>query len=181
MESVFARVFSLTPKAARKELGDTFGEQLERWTHQAGVRVVDLATALGFERPHAYKLFRGALPFHAAWLYLLPPALLKLVLDDLAASIGHEVRPASDDALPRDYCHARDGADYIRELTDCLRERALNEADGQLDLAEIERELRELEEAEAALARRRAFLQRAKRERGGTIHSLVRRIVESPA
>lgn len=174
--SVFARVFSLTPKAARKELHQTFGEQLERWVHAAGVRPCDFADGIGFERTHVYKLFRGVLPVHAAWLYLFPPALLKVVLEDLAGSIGYELTPAASEELPHDYDHARDSVDYLRELTDLLRARAESEVDGELTVPEIDRELREIEEAELIVARRKTFLRRAKRDRGGLVLSIVERL-----
>lgn len=173
--SVFARVFSLTPEAARLELSKKFGEQLERWVHQADARPTDVARELGFKRTHLYKLFRGTLPFHASWLYLLPPAVLRRVLDDLAASIGYELRPAAADELPADYDHARDGCDYLRELTDCLRRRVENEADGELHAPEIDAELRDIEEARVLLARRETLLRAAKARGGGSVASIVDR------
>lgn len=175
-ESVFARVFSISPKAARQELQQTFGEQFERWVHAAGVRPTDLADSLGFERTHVYKLFRGALPIHASWLWIMPPALLKVVLTDLAGSIGYELRPASGEELPHDYDHALDGVAYLRELTDCLRVRAEHEADGRLSPHEIDVEIAEIEQAEKLLTRRKAFLRRAKLERGGIVLSIIERL-----
>jgi hypothetical protein len=175
-ESVFAHVFRLEPETASDELDRKFPEQLERWTHEVGVRPADLARAIGRKREKLYAIFRGAAPLRAQELYLLPPALLLVVLRDIASTLHHDVRPAAVDALPVDYDHGRDCARYVRELTDCLRQRAESEADGALDVAEIDAELRELDEASAAIETRRAFLERARAERGGLVRSIVDRL-----
>lgn len=176
IESVFAHVFRLEPVTASDELGAKFGEQLERWTHEAGVRPADFARAIGRKREKLYAIFGGKAPLRAQELWLTPPALLLLILRDLASSIGYDVQPAAEVDLGADYDHGRDCASYVRELTDCLRQRAESEADGALDVPEIDAEIEEIEEAMRVLVKRLAFLQRAKGERGGVVASIVDRI-----
>lgn len=147
MESVFARVFSLTPKAAREELRGTFGAQLERWTAAAGVRVCDLADAIGHDRPHVYKFFTGDRVFRAEMLWLLPPAVLKPILEDLAASIGYELRPQGER-------NPAAVASVLAESGDVLRTIGAALADGVIDASEaaaIRTELSEMREAAASL------------------------------
>lgn len=177
--SVFAHVFSLAPRAARVELTEKWGEQLERWVHRGGVTVADVARSLGYRREHLYSLFRGKTPFHAEWLYLLPPAVLKLILDDLASTIGYELRARSE--IPEEYDHGQSSADFVRELTDTLRVRSQNEADGQLTPKEILEELSELDEADKAITLRRTFLLHALEQRGGKILHLVDRFTAKGA
>jgi len=174
-QSVFAHVFSLHPRAARAELMERWGEQLSRWIAVSEVSVTDVAAALGQSRPSLYKLWGDSQkPFRAELLYLLPPALLRLVLEDLAASIGYQLAPVVE--APADYDHGQAHADYVRELTDLLRARAEHEADGHLSPQEAACELREIEQAERELACRKALLHLALRERGGVITVLVERL-----
>lgn len=174
--SVFARVFSLTRPAARKELRGTFGEHLERCVRAADLSVTEVADRLGIKRPNIYKIFRGDVPLHFVDAYLLPKAVLLPLLEDLAASVGHTVLPAELEDVPADYDHAESLGDYVRELHEAINARVTAEADGQLTVDEIDAMLVETADAREALRLHEHVLKKMRAERGGVITSLLSRI-----
>jgi hypothetical protein len=165
----------LSPRAARVEAEEAWGARLHAWIARSGTKVADVAHSLGMKRRELYYRFDGDRSFPAAWLALLPPAVQFEELRERVDALGYRLEPLAD--LPADYDHGADAAAYLSELTDCPRVRMASEADGTLTVAEVDRELREIEEARAALSRREAFLRHARRERGGVVARIVDRAV----
>lgn len=150
----------------RAEVG--FGKRLRALIAQAGVDVTKVAAHLAKRRPDLYELFDGEGHFRAAWIELLPVPVQRLFLEERAAALGFELRPAGDaDSHPR-ALH-----DVVRELTDVVRVVCDNEADGGLDAQEIERELREWEDVDRVRWARVAYLKRL--PRGGVTSLPARR------
>lgn len=161
-----ARVFSLVPEAFRKQTEAEFGARVERLIARAGVRVVDVARSLGLRDTKLYAAFRGTEHFRAAWLELLPPAVERLYLEERAAHHGCTLAPVGDAAGAGSRFHA-----LVVELGDVTRAAAEGEADGQLSVADCERELAEITQAKRALADREALLRRVASERGAPVRS----------
>lgn len=159
------RTFSLAPEAARKQSEVTFGERLEVLVHRAHAKPVDVARLLGFKKTtKLYAAFRGVFHFRAAWLECLPPAVERLYLDARAQHHAMRLAPIGDPESPQRTFHA-----LVRELGDVTRVASASEEDGTISVDEALAELREITEAETALADRKAYLHAVVRARGALV------------
>lgn len=166
MGRVGADLSSLDPKAARAQLEAEIGARLRGWIVRAEASFTDVAGALGMHRPELYDLMEGVRTLKAAWLYMLPPAVLRAALEDLASSIGYELRPVA--VLDDDHDDDRSAVRIVHEATDVIRSVTETQADRKIDRQEAIEELREIRELEHALARRRARLNQVVAE-GATV------------
>lgn len=158
MARVSADLSSLTPRAARAQLEDTIGVRLRGWIMRAEASFTDVAKALGMHRPELYELMEGERAPKLAWLALLPPKVLRAALEDLAAGIGYELRARAVLAPDHDAAHAATVA--VHEALDAIRSVTATQADGRIDREEAINELREWDELDEAMAKRRALLRR---------------------
>lgn len=172
-ETVAADPFSTTPRAARTQSEDTFGTRLRGWIVRSGATFTDVARMLAIRRERLYDILEGHRPFNGAWLPLLPPAVLRVALEDLAGGIGEQLSPR-----PELNCDRQDDrrqlADLVREAGDVLRVAAESQADGYLAVNECDEELREIQQLERVLAARKARLHQVRDERGAPVRSVPR-------
>lgn len=159
MRRVPADRSDLTPRAIRALVEDEFGARLEGWIRRAGVSVTDVADALGLQRPHLYDYMRGERSWKAAWLALLPAAVLREALAELAGSIGFELRPRAE--LDAEHDHARGGTALVQRACDAIRQVAETQADGRIDRAEALAELELFEDLERQISERKIVLRQA--------------------
>ncbi len=172
--SVAADPCSTTPRAARAQAEDTFGERLRAWIVRSGATFADVARALGIRRERLYDVMDGHRPFSGAWLPLLPPAVLRVALEDLAAPIGERLAPVAELDLEQ-HDDRRQLAELIHEATDVIRVGSEGQADGHLSVEDCDRELAEIEQLERVLAERKARLVQVRTERGAPVRMVPRR------
>ena len=165
---------SMTPRAARAQAEDTFGERLRGWIARSGAAFSDVGRVIGVPRNRLYETLDGDRPFHAAWVELLPPAVLRLLLEELAAGIGERLVPVGELDLDGHDDHQQ-LAELIHEATDVIRVGANGQADGYLSVEDCDLELEEITDLEAVLARRRARLVQVRADRGAPLRMVPRR------
>lgn len=141
---------SLDPKAQRKQLEAVSGARLRGWIMRAEVSFTECATRLGMNRPELYNLMEGVRGFKLAWLPLLPEAVQRVALEDLALGIGYELRPVAEAGSEAD------ALTLVHEALDTIRAVTGATSDGQIDAREAQQILSELAEVDAAAARVRA-------------------------
>jgi hypothetical protein len=156
-----------TPRVVRVAAEDAFGEQLRSMIASAGAKVTDVARVMGMRREDLYEIFDGQKHMRAAWLSLLPPAVECLYLAARAAHHGMELRPVGDEDA-----HPRSLHDVITELSDVQRAACEGERDGELSVADIERELAEWRDVDNVMSSRVAHLKRLLSQRGGVVEPL---------
>lgn len=157
---------SLDPKAARKQLESVIGARLRSWITTAEVSFTETARRLGMQRPELYDLMEGVRSFKLAWFPLLPAEVQRVALADLALAIGFELRPVAD--VPEGDC----ATEVIHELLDTIRAITATQADRRIDVREAHEELRELDELEELLAKRRAKLRAVIGEHAASVRGL---------
>lgn len=117
---------------------------------RAEVRFTEVAQALGMQRTALYDVMEGVRSFNLAWFPLLPEAVQRVALADLALEIGHELRPVAEAGEDRDCVALIHGAlDTIRTITSA-------QADGAIDAREAREVLDELARLEESLAKTKA-------------------------
>lgn len=169
MARVSGDLSSLTPRAARAQLEDTIGVRLRGWIMRAEASFTEVAKALGMHRPELYELMEGERAPKLAWLALLPAPVLRVALEDLAGTIGYELRPRAVLAPDYDASHAATVA--VHEALDAIRSVTATQADGRIDRQEAIEELREWDELDEAMSQRRALLRRVI-DSGAAVHQI---------
>jgi hypothetical protein len=162
----------LTPRAARAQAEDTFGARMRGWILRSEVSITDVAEALDMHRQEVYDLLeKGKRSFRGAWFGLLPRALRVVIVGDLAAELGYDLRPSAALAPEHNDDHA--AATLVREACETIQRTTSMLADRQIDRREALSGLTELDELEVAIATMRArFRQIA--ERGGAVLSVAK-------
>jgi hypothetical protein len=153
-EEVSEDLSRLSPRAARSELEHRFGRRLRALIVQAGANIVDVAEALGLRRQRLYDCMDTGRPFNAAWLPLLPPTVLRGLLEEIALTIGYELRPVAQ--LAEDHDDGREVVRIVSTSTEAMRGAVEMLADGKIDRSEAERLMQALQGLDEALAPWRA-------------------------
>lgn len=132
-----------------------FGKRLRAAIDDSPVTVQAVADALVVERPNFYKVFTGERDVPGSRLLLLPEPVLKSFIEGLARELGYELTPAETAARAGGY---KTALDVMREVADVLHSTSDIESGG----GDVRRKaldgVREIEEAERALADRKAHL-----------------------
>ena len=160
---------SLTPRAARAQLEDTIGVRLRGWIMRADASFTEVAEALGKHRNELYEMMEGKRAPKLAWLPLLPAPVLRVALEDLAGTIGYELRRRA--VLPEGHDAAHAATVVVHEALDAIRSVTATQADGRIDREEAINELREWDELDEAMSQRRALLRRVI-ESGAAVHPI---------
>jgi transcriptional regulator with XRE-family HTH domain len=153
--------FELSARAARVQLEDTFPERFRALIDRAGCTVDAVADQVGVGRENLYKYFSGYRVIPAAWLSLVPPSLRLLYLQEEAADLGYTLTDASD-AQPANGTLC----EMIASCSQVMRIAAESESDGEISVAEAERELVALVDLHECIRDRREFLRGAIEQRG---------------
>lgn len=109
-----------------------------------------------------YAVMDGRRSMKAAWLDLLPPAVLRVALEDYAARIGYELRPAA--VLCDEHDASAHATSLVHEALDAIRTMTATQADGEIDRAEAIEELRQWDELDDVKRERVALLRKVERE-----------------
>lgn len=160
----------LTRRAMKTQLEDTFGELLDGWVRRAGVKITDVAAALGVGRTEYYEFAgeRADREFLMAWFDLLPAAVRLEALKEYADDLGYELHAKATEAPADGLVSA---ADMIRECCESIAIATENEREHGTDRHEAARELEQHAELDVMLAKRRAHLRRVIAE-GAVVHPL---------
>lgn len=176
----------LTPRAARAQAEDTFGARFRGWVLRSEVPITECAEALGMHRQEVYDLMdpplaeprkpgekpeKGKRSFKGAWFAVLPRALRKVIVGDLAGDLGYELRPRAE--LTKDHDDGHAAATLVREACETIQRITTSLADRQIDRREANEMLRELDELEVAMAPMRARLRQIA-ERGAAVLSVAK-------
>lgn len=153
----------LSADALRAEAGSRFRAALHR--HLVGATTVTAtATALGVDGAKLYPyLTDGQKHFPAAWLPLLPVAVLRPLLETLAARLGLVLRESEHDGDV--LLH-----DLVSEVSRALADAAQSEADGVISVDEAERGIGIMRGLVRLLEQRIAMLERVRVARGRVVH-----------
>lgn len=158
---------SRSPKGARGDAEDAFGERLRSWIVRSGAKFTDVARCLGIRRERLYDVMDGNRPFNGAWFDLLPPAVLRVAIAEMAGErLGEDLTPRAANDEQSD---GRLLSDLVRELGEVASCAAESQADGYLGVEDCERELAEIEDAERVLAARKARLREVLAVRGAPV------------
>lgn len=161
-----ATVDGVRPERARVAFGELFGRAIVR------AKATKVQIAEDLREPHetrVYEVLKGMRPFHGEWLLLLRPPVVRAIVSDLALERLHsELRPLATVSDADDHALV---AALVRALHEPATAAVESQADGYLDVGEIDRELALLERADQAIAHRRARLLEARAERGCRLRS----------
>lgn len=153
-----------SPRMRRVAVEEAFGEKLSAAFHQAakdcagGVKA--LVARAGLDRGKIYKSFANEWRMHAAHLWLLPPEVLRPLVEDLATVCGLEVRPVGERDSSAVTNALKECADVVRGVAEALAN------DGVIDATEAAGLRSEVVEAQEALAALDGELREVLKSRG---------------
>lgn len=169
MTGVREKLIGLAPRAAREQAKAIFGKRFETWVRRSELPITEVAEAMALQGPHLHEVFKGARGLRMSLLFVLPPPVLRVLLEDLAASIGYELRPVEESSRVDGM---KTALNVMREVADVLHSTSDIESGG----GDVRRKaldgVREIEEAERALAERKAHLRQLGESGVAPVHSI---------